>query len=496
MSFQILNYSFANKDIKLSHSNAFLNNNHCFTILTGKNGVGKSRLLVSIVSKYLKDKNSNDLKNTDEPNKIIAISNIKTDKFPIRRNESDRYYYFGNKSGLPNRDLDRFFIFKNLLINSDINKKSISQTFQYLGFTSIVEISFSVRRSSYLNTSDQFDKYLEVFEIYHSFFKKTLSSSMFENFKDAFSIAMNHKAESYNKYNTEKMYEDNYISFNRNGINRISTLPITITDKIKKILNTEDFLILDCIYKLHTQGQKITLDIFDRIVSLFSKDIDYISRNNQFTYNFNDNSSSFIFEDYVFLLKMDIVRISNFWLLPTNSNTPIRFIDLSSGQQSLFNILLGIAAVIEDNSLICIDEPEVNLHPEWQTEFIIKLQTIFDHVKGCHFIIATHSPQIVSGLNTDSGYVVDLENNILHSSIEYSKKSADYQLAKIFDAPGYNNEYIIKICLYLLSKIKDNTAFDKSDFLNLSELHGFQSSLKTDDPVYYLVKEVISLSEV
>ena len=46
MSFQILNYSFANKDIKLSHSNAFLNNNHCFTILTGKNGVGKSRLLV------------------------------------------------------------------------------------------------------------------------------------------------------------------------------------------------------------------------------------------------------------------------------------------------------------------------------------------------------------------------------------------------------------------------------------------------------------------
>ena len=198
-------------------------------------------------------------------------------------------YYFGNKSGLPNRDLDRFFIFKNLLINSDINKKSISQTFQYLGFTSIVKILFSVRRSSYLNTSDQFDKYLEVFEIYHSFFKKTLSSNMFENFKIAFSIAMNHKAESYNKYNTEEMYEDSYIQFNRNGINRISTLPITITDKIKKILNTEDLLLLDCIYKLHTQGQKITLDIFDRIVSLFSKDIDYISKNNQFTYNFNDN---------------------------------------------------------------------------------------------------------------------------------------------------------------------------------------------------------------
>jgi len=46
----------------------------------------------SIVSKYLKDKNSNDLKKIDEPNKIIAISNIKTDKFPIRRNDSDRYY--------------------------------------------------------------------------------------------------------------------------------------------------------------------------------------------------------------------------------------------------------------------------------------------------------------------------------------------------------------------------------------------------------------------
>lgn len=496
MSFQILNYSFANKDIKLSNANSLFNNNHCFTILTGKNGVGKSRLLVSIVSKYLKNKNSNELENIYEPNKIIAISNIKTDKFPIRRNESDRYYYFGNKSGFPNRGLDRFFIFKNLLINSDINKKSISQTFQYLGFTSIVGISFSATRSSYLNTSDQFDKYLEIFEIYYNFFKKTLSSIVFENFKMAFSIAMSHKADSYNKYSTEKIYAEEYTEYNRNGINRISSLPLSITDKIKKTLNRDDLLLLDCIYKLHSQGQKITLDIFDRIVSIFSKDIDYISRNNKFTYSFEDNNASFILEDFIFLLKMDIVRITNFELFSTNSKNPIRFIDLSSGQQSLFNILLGIAAVIEDNSLICIDEPEVNLHPEWQTEFIIKLQTIFDHVKGCHFIIATHSPQIVSGLKTDSGYVVDLENNILHSSVEYSKKSADYQLAKIFDAPGYNNEYIIKICLYLLSKIKDNTAFDKSDFINLSELHGFQSSLKTDDPVYYLVKEVISLSEV
>jgi hypothetical protein len=174
----------------------------------------------------------------------------------------------------------------------------------------------------------------------------------------------------------------------------------------------------------------------------------------------------------------------------------VSFYSLSSGQKSIINTLLGISSVIENNSLICIDEPEISLHPEWQEEIIQKLQEVFIEKTGCHFVIATHSPQVVSGLKSENGYILDLENNILHKSTEYFKKSADYQLAKLFNAPGYNNEYIIKTCLYLLSKIKDNAVFDKIDFSNISELKTFQHALKPDDPVYYLVKEVISLSEV
>ncbi|HCA5041393.1 TPA: ATP-binding protein, partial [Acinetobacter baumannii] len=204
------------------------------------------------------------------------------------------------------------------------------------------------------------------------------------------------------------------------------------------------------------------------------------------------------------LIELDFIRIQEVYLYKNitiedsfvneDSLEEVNFNDISSGQQSLFNIFFGISSVIDNNSLICIDEPEVNLHPSWQTELILKLQSIFKNYTGCHFIIATHSPQIVSGLKSDHGYVVDLENNITYESKEYSTRSADFQLAKIFNSPGYNNEYIIKICLYILSKIKDKENLNNNDISNLNDLKIFSSTLRTDDPVYYLVKEVISLT--
>lgn len=44
--------------------------------------------------------------------------------------------------------------------------------------------------------------------------------------------------------------------------------------------------------------------------------------------------------------------------------------DASSGELSLIFNLLSIAGEIENDSLILIDEPEISLHPEWQSEFI------------------------------------------------------------------------------------------------------------------------------
>jgi len=68
---------------------------------------------------------------------------------------------------------------------------------------------------------------------------------------------------------------------------------------------------------------------------------------------------------------------------------------LSSGEKQLFIIFYELIFKTFPKSLILIDEPELSLHVSWQEEFIndlIKIQKLTKFV----FIIATHSPQIIS----------------------------------------------------------------------------------------------------
>ena len=69
---------------------------------------------------------------------------------------------------------------------------------------------------------------------------------------------------------------------------------------------------------------------------------------------------------------------------------------LSNGQLLLLSMVARMAAVVEANSLVVIDEPETGLHPSWQSDFIPLLKKTLPETLGCHFIIATHSPHIVS----------------------------------------------------------------------------------------------------
>ncbi|PNU29376.1 AAA family ATPase, partial [Serratia marcescens] len=93
----------------------------------------------------------------------------------------------------------------------------------------------------------------------------------------------------------------------------------------------------------------------------------------------------------------------------------------SSGEQCILLSLLGIAANISDNTLILIDEPEISLHPEWQEKYISLLMNIFERYQSCLFVIATHSPQIVSKLNPRGSYIYTIQNDELLDAYEYVK---------------------------------------------------------------------------
>ncbi|MCL6236987.1 ATP-binding protein [Acinetobacter sp. ANC 5033] len=497
MSFQIKNYSFANKNITLSNEKEPSENSHTFTILTGKNGVGKSRLLVSLVSNHLSNSSSN-LK------KVIAVSNIKNDKFPIQKGKFNNYFYIGNNSNVNSYTNDRFFLFSNLISNTFLNYNSVNYTFEYLGFNSCITLDFQKIKTT-LNEKNFILKYLEIYDTYYHLFNPNgIYSNHLGKFKEAFNICYEirnkkiiHSKNHYNNLNRNTLgldsieysldkNEENYESFDAKNTNYYFD-PVNFFD-------ISEIYFIDSLFKMHAQNKKIDTEFFIKLYNLlFSSDI--LKNTKNICFDLSQPSRSQEQKDLIFLLKYNIIKITNVNLFKQTSLQKVKFFDLSSGQQSLFNIFLGISGVIEDNSLICIDEPEINLHPEWQNQFIVKLQEIFNHINNCHFIIATHSPQIVAGLTSKNGYVVDLEKNITYTANDYSKKSSDFQLAHIFGYPGHNNEYLIRVALTILSKISKNIKLNENDQLNLSLLNQSINNLPKNDPVLLIIEQINSLMD-
>jgi predicted ATPase len=137
------------------------------------------------------------------------------------------------------------------------------------------------------------------------------------------------------------------------------------------------------------------------------------------------------------------------------------FTDASSGEYHLLTSLLGIASRIEQNSLILIDEPEVSLHPNWQMEYISYLNYVFKEYSSCHFVIATHSHFLASGLKSNSSSILSLyraKDGTVGAELlpfETNGWSVDSILYKIFNiaTPRSNDlEMDLREVLTLISK--------------------------------------------
>ncbi|MDD7218756.1 MAG: AAA family ATPase [Clostridia bacterium] len=81
-----------------------------------------------------------------------------------------------------------------------------------------------------------------------------------------------------------------------------------------------------------------------------------------------------------------------------NISEPIHSVNVSTGLKSmaLLEYALRIGA-IEEGDILILDEPEINLHPEWQVEYartLVNLQKEF-HLK---IIITTHSPYFMRAI--------------------------------------------------------------------------------------------------
>ena len=128
----------------------------------------------------------------------------------------------------------------------------------------------------------------------------------------------------------------------------------------------------------------------------------------------------------------------------------IPFDSLSSGEQAFFLLAADLARrlmlaspdkpIAEAPGIVCIDEIELHLHPAWQKRI---LKTLMDTFPACQFIVSTHSPQVIGGVEAHHVRLLEPgENGVRTVSQPIATKGRDsnYVLSGILDTPERDDE--------------------------------------------------------
>lgn len=409
-----------------------------YTVIVGKNGIGKSRLLAELVKLGVHEEGFR---------KVIAISTSPFDKFPSQRlrtlSQIGSYRYVGMRTdGIFQSSSSVSLISsaaKGLLEKlSDVNgSHDLNAVFDSLSFEPVADF---ILKPGYLKSS-----------------RKDYNVSHIEG--TSLAIELRRLEREYGIQVDERYFE---LLENLSLSRRLEVLDAMT--KVNKVLVERRAI------ELNADFQKSTLTI------------EGYSANNS------------LIRAILVLLDVGLVRLIDL-ILRKKGFGQLSLKKASSGEQCLLVLILGVAGHISDGSLVLIDEPEISLHPRWQEEFMELLSLSFSAYRDCQFVIATHSPQIIARLRGDGCYVASLSRGELYDAAEFHDKSADFQLAELFDAPGIMNEYISRVAFNLFAKVKHSKALDHSSHEELRRLQKFDEQLESNDPVKELIRSVVMLCE-
>lgn len=416
-----------------------------FTVVIGKNGVGKSRLLSNIAktaTKESKAKYGIYGENLNHAPLVVAVSTSPFDKFPNPRRRTEpglsNYRYVGIRG-------DSFYasssavslissaakgLLSKLITNQ--NDADLASVFRALDFRHRAEFIF---KPSFIDTQ-----------------KSSYAIDGIAN--DSLRIELNILQRESNIYIDERYHP---ILERLNLADRIKTVHYI------KVL--QKYLVYKKALELH---------------------VDFLTNASTFDGRLSDQED---IAAILHLMNLGLIRLMDI-RLEKRTYGPLSLKRASSGEQCLFLLILGIAGHIENGSLILIDEPEISLHPKWQEEFMMLLETSFYRYQNCQFIVATHSPQIISRLSHKNAFITSLSNNQLYPSQDFHNKSADFQLAELFGAPGRMNEYISRISFNLLAKLRARKSTNNEIDEDARKLFELQQDLDQDDPLFALIESI------
>ena len=383
-----------------------LQDKNIYTFLVGKNSVGKSRLLRSLIIHSLEE---------DKFNQIIALSNTQYHKFP-------------SYDELPNK-------------GDFVNNKYIRLAFE--ARTPIYSGGYDYRKKRNKYIDPQFEYIFDFFEKNEIRFHRKLNSNLnFTQSIESFIIKSSLKEKNY--YNLLTILDflklDHYV--------KCTLLPIagfSINEIMEKIENHFQY------------SENISIEEFDIFRNLRDSLYDFKSLRTFDLLNLNPLELKSI----SLLIELGLVRVSRVSF--SKDKNIFNYSELSSGELAVLSLILGLTATITDDALICIDEPEINLHPQWQEKIIELIELVSENYYGCHFFIATHSPQLISGIRERNSFILDLSKNQLKNIEVFKNRSSDFQLSEVFNFPGNNNEYLIRKLIIILNKFNTEIDFHLDD---------------------------------
>jgi predicted ATPase len=168
-------------------------------------------------------------------------------------------------------------------------------------------------------------------------------------------------------------------------------------------------------------------------------------------------------------------------LLKIPENTKVSLHQASSGEKEILNFLLEIFAYNIKNGLIIVDEPEVHLHPKWQSLLLDLFFDLADLTKN-QFIFSTHSPIFINQKTISK--IVRVYKSSGKSTIKnFVKSNFDETKDLLHIINSHNNEKIFFADkVILVEGITDRIFWDQlinlykkaenSEIIEVLEVHG------------------------
>jgi predicted ATPase len=415
------------------------------TVIIGKNGVGKSRILTSIAKAGVKQAEFNRIADDypDYEPLVIAISTSPFDKFPTplrsKKKDCGSYRYIGMRGeGMfsPSSAISLISSASRGLLNKILHENinvNFLEVFKALSFFPKIDFVF---KPAFFKT----DPFNDDHRLRHDRY---------------FDVAT---ADGESRFLVDSRYEN---IFRELSTEEKSDLAYAISN-VSNFFNERKAFVL-------------AVDFHSNLVLLH-----------------NQVAHPHIINSILMLMNFGLVRLMDV-ILHKIDYGELSLKKASSGEQCLIVLMLGIAGHIRDGSLVLIDEPEISLHPRWQEKFMPLMMSSFSKYKNCQFIVATHSPQIVARMGGNQSFILSLPRNNLHHAKEFYRKSADFQLAELFDSPGLMNEYISRIGFNLIAKIRSRELIDDEIESDFSKLIDLKVNLTGDDPVMNLIASIEEL---